>query len=206
MNQFLKTAIAISLLAGMTACGTSPSSNSGGETPANSLAQPAIEAKPTPTVAASPTPATTAKPVSPAASTVPTPEPSSATSSTSTEIAAATAGTREVTVYRLDDQCQDYVPEKLTVPNQGTADAIVGRVLAKNNSPDFRVSNYRVDVQDGVATVDLNLPTDSPRTFQSMSTCEQMGILGSLEKTLTGNPALRIQAVKFTDGKKELQF
>jgi hypothetical protein len=130
----------------------------------------------------------------------------SGTSSTKTESAAASSANQEVTVYHLDGQCQDFVPEKLTVPSQGTADAIVGRVLAKNNSPDFRISNYRVDVKDGVATVDLNLPADSPRTFQSMSTCEQMGILGSLEKTLTGNQSLRIQAVKFTDGKKELQF
>jgi hypothetical protein len=37
-----------------------------------------------------------------------------------------------------------------------------------------------------------------------MSSCEQMALFGSLEKTLTSNAALQIQAVKFTSGQQEI--
>jgi hypothetical protein len=115
-------------------------------------------------------------------------------------------GSREITVYKLDDQCNGYVPEKLPMPSQGTAEAVVAKVLENSNTPDFAIANYRVDVKNGEATVALRLPTNAKRPFTALSTCEQMSLLGSMEKTLKENSSLNIQAVRFTDGKKELQF
>jgi hypothetical protein len=128
---------------------------------------------------------------------------------TPSQVATSSLGassSREITVYKLDDQCNGYVPEKLPMPTQGTAEAVVAKVLENSNTPDFAIANYRVDVKNGEATVALRLPTNAKRPFTALSTCEQMGLLGSMEKTLKENSSLNIQAVRFTDGKKELQF
>jgi hypothetical protein len=127
----------------------------------------------------------------------------------SNQVATSSLGnnnSREITVYKLDDQCNGYVPEKLPMPSQGTAEAVVAKVLENSNTPDFAIANYRVDVKNGEATVALRLPTNAKRPFTALSTCEQMSLLGSMEKTLKENSSLNIQAVRFTDGKKELQF
>jgi hypothetical protein len=108
-------------------------------------------------------------------------------------------------IYRADNQCNALVSEKVDLP-AATADAAVGRVIANSNSPDFRLVGYRVKVDNGTATVDLRLPDGSKRPFNALSACEQLEFFGSMEKTLLGNPSLKIQAVRFRDGQKELQF
>jgi hypothetical protein len=92
------------------------------------------------------------------------------------------------------------------MPAQGTVEAVVAKVLENSNTPDFTVSNYRVNLKNGEATIDLRLPTNAKRPFTALAPCEQMALIGSLEKTLKENKVLKIQAVRFTDGKKELQF
>jgi hypothetical protein len=119
----------------------------------------------------------------------------------------ATAGkTEETTIYQFDENSGDFVGQKATVPSQDTANALVGKVLATTNSPDFKIENYRVKVENGTATVDLRLAPDAKRPFTAMSAYEQQAILGSVQKTLTSEPKLKIQSVRFTDGKESLEF
>ena len=109
-----------------------------------------------------------------------------------------------ITLSHLDEQCNNLVPEKAALPAQATVETVVGKVIANSNSPDFSMAGYRVTVADRVATIDLRLPPDAKRPFTAMSSCEQMALFGSLEKTLTSNAALQIQSVKFMDGQREI--
>ncbi|NJM45738.1 MAG: sporulation/spore germination protein, partial [Alkalinema sp. RU_4_3] len=113
---------------------------------------------------------------------------------------------KSLNIYKADAQCNGLVPQKVEMPGPVDANAAVGQVIANSNSPDFRVVNYRVQVENGTATVDLRLPTDAKRPFSALSACEQLEFFGSMEKTLTGNPSLQVRAVRFRDGQKELQF
>jgi hypothetical protein len=149
-----------------------------------------------------PSPAATPSPASPAT----TPSASSPPNRPTTTQAMAPAV--PITVYHLDEQCNGLVPEKVTLPPQASveasAEAAVGKVIAQSNSPDFTLAGYRVTVANKVATVDLRLPPNAKRPFAAMSSCEQMALFGSVEKTLTSNAALQVQSVKFTSGQKEI--
>ena len=109
-----------------------------------------------------------------------------------------------VSVYKVDNQCRNFVAEKTAVSaNQPIAGA-VGKVLENADSADFSLSGYRVNVASGVATVDLRVDPDSKRKLVSLSSCEQMAIFGSLRKTLTSNAQWKIKSVRFTDRGKEV--
>jgi Sporulation and spore germination len=155
-----------------------------------------ILATPSPAASVTPTATPTVTPTAPPAASSPT---------TATAMNPAKA---PITVYRLDEQCNSLVPDQVALPPQptleATVEAAVGKVIAQSNSPDFTLAGYRVTVANKVATVDLRLPTDAKRPFAAMSSCEQMALFGSLEKTLTSNAALNIQSVKFTSGQKEI--
>ncbi len=199
-QSLLLTVLMGSALVGLTACvGSQP-------TPIASPTAPAISQNsptPTPTPSSTPsTPAATASPTQDVA--VPAQEPIRSTQPP--ESVKIATGPQEITVYKLDDQCNDFIPEKVAVPAESNVDAAVSKVLENSNSPDFNISNYRVDVKEGVATVDLRLPDGAKRPFEAMSACEQKGLIGSLDKTLKANPNLKVNAVRYTDGKKELEF
>jgi hypothetical protein len=152
-------------------------------------------------------PTATSTPTPSPASPTPTPSSPSPSSPTTTQAMVPTAAV-PITVYHLDEQCNGLVPEKVALPPQASVEAsveaAVGKVIAQSNSPDFTLAGYRVTVANKVATVDLRLPPDAKRPFAAMSSCEQMALFGSVEKTLTSNAALQIQAVKFTSGQKEI--
>ncbi len=109
-----------------------------------------------------------------------------------------------VSVYKVDNQCRDFVAEKTAVPANQPIAAAVGKVLANADSADFSLSGYRVNVVSGVATVDLRVAPDSKRKLVSLSSCEQMAIFGSLRKTLISNAEWKIKSVRFTDRGKEI--
>lgn len=118
--------------------------------------------------------------------------------------AAAANASIPVTIYRVDSQCSNLVPEKINVAAAQPIDATVGRVLAAQNNPDFDLSGYRVNVSNGTATIDLRMVPNSTRTFTSLSSCEQFALFGSLRKTLTEHPQWQIKSVRFTDRGKEI--
>lgn len=107
-------------------------------------------------------------------------------------------------IYHPDDQCNQFIATPKKLPKNDTLDAAIETVLQDSNTADFSVSSYRVQVKDHQATIELRLPPNSKRQFQSLSSCEQMALFGSLEKTLTSRSEWGIQDVKFTDGKKEI--
>ncbi len=87
--------------------------------------------------------------------------------------------------------------------NEPVKDA-VGKIIASKNTADINISNYRVNVNNGMATVDFRIPPDSPRQLVSLSSCEQFTLFKSIEKTLTSNPKWRIRNVRFTQSGEEI--
>jgi hypothetical protein len=223
MKQFRRS-IQRSVMAGglllslisLSGCGSAPTSNNAPPTsPASPIgltpSSPSNSPSPTPTPSAQ---ARSQKPPSPL---VPSTEsatsaPADKDSSLKTDkvptqqLAANSSQTQEITVYQLDNQCEEYVAQKITIPTKDATTTLVGKVIENSNSPDFKIDNYRIQVENGTATIDLRLPPNAKRPFAAMSACEQRSLLGSLSKTLTENPKLKINAVRFTDGKEELVF
>jgi Sporulation and spore germination len=204
-----RSAIATAMLLSLAACGSAPTANnSSPEAPASPLGLTNNSPAPSPSPSPSPSPTTKAA-VPPAAAPAAAPEPAAIAPEkpvATEKLAANSSQTQEITVYQLDNECTDYVAKKMTVPTQNATSALVGKVLETSNSPDFKIDNYRVQVENGTATIDLRLPPDAKRPFTAMSACEQQSLLGSLSKTLTSNPNLKINNVRFTDGKEELVF
>lgn len=135
------------------------------------------------------------KAIAPTPSTTPTPPASPATE---------LANPVTVTIYKADSQCVNFLPEEVEVSGDRAMQAAVGEVLKTYSNPDFDLSGYRVEMKDGVATVDLRIPANSPRTITSLSACEQFALFGSLRETLTKNPDWQVQSVRFTERGEEI--
>ncbi|MBV6621479.1 MAG: GerMN domain-containing protein [Rivularia sp. (in: Bacteria)] len=110
----------------------------------------------------------------------------------------------DITVYTSDLQCQKLVPQKVSVSaNEPIKDA-VGKIIASKNTADLNIANYRVNVNNGTATVDFRLSPDSPRQLVSLSSCEQFTLFQSIQKTLTSNPKWKVKNVRFTQSGEEI--
>lgn len=129
-----------------------------------------------------------------------------AASSPSAAIATPAAPMVEVTIYQADDQCVKFVPQQVQVPSDRPMEAAVGKVLEDQGGDEFDLSGYRVsiDANTGEATVDLRMKPGSQRQIVSLSACEQFALFGSLQETLTKNPAWNIKTVRFTERGSEL--
>lgn len=132
--------------------------------------------------------------------------PTSPTSSPVTE-QPQSPQTTTVTIYTADAQCQELVPQTVTVSAAQPIEDAVGEIIRKAGTVDFAIVGYRVnvDANTGVATVDLRLDPDSRREFVSLSSCENFSLFGSLEKTLTTNPQWQIDTVRFTERGEEIE-
>lgn len=114
--------------------------------------------------------------------------------------------TTNVTLYTSDTQCQALIPQKVAVPLQAPISGSVGKILEQHDSGDLSLSGYRVNVKNGVATVDLRVSPQSRRQLASLSSCEQFALFGSLRKTLTSNPQWNIKQVRFTQRGESVQL
>jgi hypothetical protein len=112
--------------------------------------------------------------------------------------------TVKVTVYTSDDQCQQLVGKQTEVSQTEPMKDAVGKILKEVNTADINLSGYRLQVKEGVATVDLRLSPGSKRQLASLSSCEQMALFGSLRKTLTSNAQWKIKDVRFTERGEEI--
>ncbi len=123
-----------------------------------------------------------------------------------TTAAAPAAEMVSVTIYTADSDCAQLVPEQVEVPENEAMQAAVGKVLTdESSSSDLKLSGYRVSVADnGVATVDFRLAADSQRQFTSLSTCENLALMGGVRETLTQNPEWQIESVRFTERGEEI--
>lgn len=113
-----------------------------------------------------------------------------------------------VTIYKADDSCEARIPTKIAVAAHNSLKATVGKVLEPFDTKDFDLVDYQVAVNEksGVATVNMRLSPNSKRRFVSLSSCEQTAFFGSLNKTLTSNPAWKIKSVRFTEQGKEIEL
>jgi hypothetical protein len=115
----------------------------------------------------------------------------------------ATGKTINLTLYTSDTECQELIPNKVSVPAEKPATGIVDKIIEQQDTGDFSLSGYRVSVKNRIATVDLRISPESKRQLVSLSHCEQFALFGSLRKSLTSNAQLNIKNVRFTErGKK----
>ena len=210
MNKFLRNKkryifpLMLSAMAiAASSCDSNPSGDSVGEIPSD---EPPVTSSPFPTpsstlgapetgISATPSPTTKTGPFG--AETTPTAE-------TPNQNKTGNLKNSDITLFTSDLQCQELVPQKVSVSaNEPVKDA-VGKIIAAKNTADIDISNYRVNVDNGVATVDLRLSPNSQRTFTSLSSCEQFALFGSLRKTLTSNPKWNIKDVRFTEAGEEI--
>lgn len=141
----------------------------------------------------------------------PTSQSSSSTkssSSTPEKIAAAPSSTLKrtinATLYTSDSQCQKLVPQKVELPANTPIESAVGKIIEKHDSADFNLSGYRVNLKNGVATVDFRLAPNSQRQLSSLSSCEQFALFNSVRRTLTSNPQWKVKNVRFTEKGQEI--
>jgi len=107
--------------------------------------------------------------------------------------------TTNVTVYTSDAQCQELIPKKADVSAQEPMNEAIGKIFKEQNTADFSVSGYRVNVKNGVAIVDLRVSPESKRQLSSLSSCEQFALFSSVRKTLISNSQWKIKDVRFTE-------
>ncbi|MBD2597086.1 sporulation/spore germination protein [Nostoc spongiaeforme FACHB-130] len=110
-----------------------------------------------------------------------------------------TSNTVKVTLYTSDVQCQEFIPQKVEVSATEPVSSAVGKIVQERDTADFSLSGYRVNVRNGVATVDLRLSPQSKRQIASLSSCEQFALFGSVRKTLMSNSQWKIKDVRFTE-------
>lgn len=112
--------------------------------------------------------------------------------------------TANVTLYTIDSQCQELIPQQVAVSATEPVTGAVGKIIKEQDTADFELSGYRVQIQNGIATVDLRLSPQSKRQFVSLSSCEQLALFGSLRTTLISNAKWNIKEVRFTEQGKEI--
>lgn len=197
--------IALGLMAGLISCSSSsnPSNNS--------------QTSPSPTVATSPSPSIATSPFfsSPDGqnSNNPNKGDRSPVKPTEPEINKAPKppsqgdkATIAINIYQVDNQCNDFIAERVSLPQNNSLEMAVLKVIEKSNINEFILSNSKVttDPQTGIATIDFQVANNSKRRFISLSSCEQFNLFGSLRKTLIDNPDWQIKDVRFTEGGKEI--
>lgn len=109
-----------------------------------------------------------------------------------------------VSVYTIDDQCNDFVEQSVQVPSDQAMNEAIGKAMGAVEYNAFKLDSYQVNISGSTAIVDMKLAPGSERQFVSLSSCEQRALFGSVEKTLLDNADWNVDAVKFTDSGKEL--
>ncbi|MEL6552163.1 MAG: sporulation/spore germination protein [Cyanobacteria bacterium J06621_11] len=109
-----------------------------------------------------------------------------------------------VSVYTIDDQCDDFVAQPVEVPSNVAINEAVGKVMSQTELNAFKLEGYQVNIDGNTATVDMRLASGSERQFVSLSSCEQRSLFGSVEETLLNNASWDVDAVKFTNAGKEI--
>ena len=184
-------------------CGSNPSGDSVGETPSD---EPPVASSPFPTPSSeiqTPEPEITAIPL-PTAESAPSGAETTPTPETPNQNKTGNLKNSDITLFTSDLQCQKLVPQQVSVSSNEPVKDAVGKIIAAKNTADINISNYRVNVNSGTATVDFRIPPDSPRQLVSLSSCEQFALFRSIEKTLTSNPKWNIKNVRFTESGEEI--
>lgn len=141
----------------------------------------------------------------PSGSNSPTTPPSSIALSPSSA-AKPTPPVKMTTIYlfKVDSQCAKLTPEKVTIATKQSLEGAIAKVLEETDSGDFTISGYRISREGDRAIVDLRLPANAKRQFQSLSSCEQLALFGGIRKTLIDNSQWKIKSVEFTEKGEEI--
>lgn len=122
--------------------------------------------------------------------------------------APSAATTVTVQIYSIDATCETLVPSQLTVPADQSLEASIATLLTRGSPDGLSPIDYSISVDSttGQATLDLRpTPSGNPqRSFQSLSSCEQLALFGSLRETLLRWPAWGIRSVEFTEKGKPI--
>jgi hypothetical protein len=130
--------------------------------------------------------------------------PSSSAAARLTAPTGAPSPTTTINIYKVDTQCANLAPKKVTVTAKQSLEAAIAQVLAETDSGDFSIAGYRVSQAGTQAIVDLRLPANAKRSFYSLSSCEQLALFGGIRKTLLNNSQWKIQSVQFTEKGQEI--
>ncbi|MGK7929620.1 MAG: sporulation/spore germination protein [Spirulina sp.] len=109
-----------------------------------------------------------------------------------------------IQIFSPDRQCLELVPQQVSVPQDRSLETAIAKTLDRVSNGDFSLAGYRVQVNNGIATVDLRLSPESQRHFASLSPCETFSLFGSLRQTLTQNLQWNIRDVRFTEQGQEI--
>ncbi|MBW4678434.1 MAG: sporulation/spore germination protein [Desmonostoc geniculatum HA4340-LM1] len=202
-KRYLLPLIAVTIVLGLSSCNSNPASNNiDNKTPSptttpNSTLSP--EPLTTPTNSSSSRTSSQIPSVAQLREKSPNQESTGENTPSSSTSKNTISKTANVTIYTSDVQCQELIPEKVSVPADEPVTNAVGKIIEKRDTSDLSLSGYRVNVKNGIATVDLRLSPDSKRQIASLSSCEQFALFGSVRKTLTSNAAWNIKEVRFTE-------
>ncbi len=197
IHKLFSVLIAGTILVNLGSCSSPPTDqgNNNGSLPTSSP----VPASPIPSTVNQTTPIPVAK-----ASAEKTPEKTPQTAGTTTETPKSTT---TVTIFKADDQCQNLIPEQVTVSADRPIAEAVNKVLIKQNIKGLEIASQEinVDFDKQTAIVDLRLSPNSKRDFGSISSCQRFALFGSLRQTLTNNAKWKIKTVKFTYQGKEIE-
>ncbi|MBW4509300.1 MAG: GerMN domain-containing protein [Scytonematopsis contorta HA4267-MV1] len=214
-KKYIFSLIVAATLAGLSGCNSNPNTSGNNNAAPNNVASSLSPNSEIPTTTETPTPIPTETPIStstPQAVASPTPTMAELRKKnikqqpTNIENKAINSKTSKITVFTSDAQCQELVPKEVTVSGNEPVAGAVGEIIKERDTNDLTLSGYRVNVKNGVATVDLNISPSSKRDISSLSSCENFALFQSMEKTLTSNPQWGIKDVRFTNKGKEIVF
>lgn len=117
---------------------------------------------------------------------------------------AASGELENVSVYTIDNQCNNFVEKTVQLPSDKAMAEAVGQAISAVDYNAFKLEGYEISVNGTTAVVDMKLSPSSERKFVSLSSCEQRALFGSVEETLRNNPEWGITAVKFTNRGQEI--
>jgi len=115
--------------------------------------------------------------------------------------AAVSENTVTVTVYKIDNLCQNLKPETVTGPENQLMSLAVNEVLKQQIFDSLGLVGYRlrIDRNLGIATVDLRASGNSRQKLQNLSSCQMLGLFGGVRQTLTSYAPWQIKTVRFTE-------
>ncbi|MEG3898479.1 MULTISPECIES: hypothetical protein [unclassified Microcoleus] len=106
-----------------------------------------------------------------------------------------------VTVYTVDNLCQNLKPETVTGPDNQLMSSAVNEVLKQQIFDSLGLVGYRLSIDRdlGIATVDLRASGTSRQKLQNLSSCQMLGLFGGVRQTLTSYDPWQIKTVRFTE-------
>jgi len=116
-----------------------------------------------------------------------------------TATSAALPATAQASIWPIDTMCIELIETPVDVRADYTATNLVDRFLTEAwSESSFEIVRHDVTATGGVAKVAMYHRGDSVRIVQSLSSCENLALLGGIRKTLVNDGELGIDTVQFT--------